>query len=255
MGTLGHPGAHADVPVMVGTNRDENKLFMFNDPALVRRWFGIVPRLRDAAAYQVDAEYMARMWKATGADEPAAALSASQHAPVFVYRFDWDEEPTILGADLPMMLGAAHAIEVPFVFGHFDLGRQGSRIFTTANAPGRETLSGQMMAYWAQFARTGDPGQGTDGTQPPWPRWDGSPRYLVLDTPAGGGVHTSTDGVTSASVVAAVDADARLPTQRDKCRIFRALATWGRGFDRKDYPTAGAHGCAQYPFDSFPWPD
>ena len=38
------------------------------------------------------------MWKATGADQPAAALSASQRAPVFVYRFDWDEEPTILGA-------------------------------------------------------------------------------------------------------------------------------------------------------------
>src|SRR5262245_16276664 len=255
MEALGHPGAHADVPVIIGTNRDENKLFMFNDPALVRRWFGIVPRLRDPTSYQLDAEYLARMWKATGADQPAAALSASQRAPVFVYRFDWDEEPTIVGADLPLMLGAAHAFEIPFVFGHFDLGRQGSRIFTAENAPGRETLSAQMMGYWAQFARTGDPGQGRDGTQPPWPRWDGSPRFLVLDTPAGGGVHPSTDGVTSASVVAAVDADARLRTQRDKCRVFRTLASWGRGFDRADYPTAGAHGCAQYPFDSFPWPD
>ncbi|HKA28302.1 MAG TPA: carboxylesterase family protein [Candidatus Binatia bacterium] len=252
---LGRSGAHAEVPVMVGTNRDENKLFMFSDPALVRRWFGIIPRLRDPVSYQVDAEYLARMWKATGADQPAATLSASQRAPVFVYRFDWDEEPTILGADLPLMLGAAHGFEIPFVFGHFDLGRQGSRIFTAGNAPGRETLSAQMMGYWAQFARTGDPGQGTDGTQPLWPRWDGTSRYLVLDTPAGGGVRTSTDGVTSASVVAAVDADARLRTQRDKCRVFRTLASWGRGFDRADYPTAGAHGCAQYPFDSFPWPD
>jgi Carboxylesterase family len=150
---------------------------------------------------------------------------------------------------------AAHGFEIPFIFGHFDLGRQGDRIFTAGNAPGRETLSAQMMGYWAQFARTGDPGQGTDGTQPLWPRRDGTPRYLVLDTPAGGGVRTSTDGVTSASVVAAVDADARLRTQRDKCRVFRTLASWGRGFDRADYPTAGAHGCAQYPFDSFPWPD
>jgi para-nitrobenzyl esterase len=52
---LGRRGAHADVPVIVGTKRDENKLFMFNDPALVRRWFGIVPRLRDPVSYQVDA--------------------------------------------------------------------------------------------------------------------------------------------------------------------------------------------------------
>jgi hypothetical protein len=82
------------------------------------------------------------------------------------------------------------------------------------------------------------------------------PSLLLLDTPAGGGgrVRQSTDGVTSASVIAAVDGDARLPTQRDKCRVFRNLAGWGRGFDRKDYPTAGAQGCAQFPFDDYPWP-
>ena len=72
----------------------------------------MIPRLRDAATYQLDAEYLARLWKATGADEPAAALSASQREPVFVYRFDWDEEPTILGTDLPQMLGAAHGFEI-----------------------------------------------------------------------------------------------------------------------------------------------
>src|SRR5262249_824372 len=94
---------HADVPVMLGTTRDESKLFMFGDPALVGWWFGILPRLRDPAAYQVAADYYARWWKATGADEPAAVLSASQHEPVFVYRFDWDEEPTLLGSDFSQM--------------------------------------------------------------------------------------------------------------------------------------------------------
>src|SRR5262249_6412711 len=116
---LGRDDGHAHVPVMVGTNRDENKLFMFADPARVRRWFWIVPRLRDPDAYQVDAESLARMWQVTGAAEPAAALSRSQREPVFVYRFDWDEEPTLLGTDLSQMLGAAHAFEIPFVFGHF----------------------------------------------------------------------------------------------------------------------------------------
>jgi para-nitrobenzyl esterase len=248
---LGRPDGHAHVPVIVGTNRDESKLFMFNDPALVRRWFGVIPRLRDAAAYQLDAEYLARMWKATGADEPAAALGASQREPVFVYRFDWDEEPTILGADLARMLGAAHAFEIPFVFGHWDLGREGSRIFTADNAPGREALSAQMMGYWAQFARSGNPGRGTAGTQPEWPAWEGSPRYLVLDTPAGGGIRPSTDGVTTATVVAEVDADPRLSTKRDRCRLFHTLATWGRGFDRAAYAAAG---CADYPFDGFAGP-
>ncbi len=246
---------HAHVPVILGTNRDESKLFMFGDPALVRRWFGIVPRLRDPVAYEIEADYQARMWKATGADEPAQALSAAQREPVFVYRFDWDEEPTLLGADLTRMLGAAHAFEVPFVFGHFDLGSDGNVIFTGANRPGREALSAQMMGYWSQFARTGDPGRGPGDTEPAWLPWRDGPRFLIFDTAADGGVRPSSDGVTREAVIAAVDADPRLPTQRDKCRVFRSLAAWSRGLPRAQYATAGAKGCADYPFETFPWPD
>src|SRR5262249_12980372 len=44
---------HQHVPVMLGTTRDESKLFMFGDPAQVRWWFGILPRLRDPAEYQI----------------------------------------------------------------------------------------------------------------------------------------------------------------------------------------------------------
>ncbi len=117
------------VPVILGTTRDENKLFLFADPKRVRRWFWVVPRLRDARHYNLSAEYLAKMWKANGADEPAAAMRATQGPSVFVYRFDWDEEPTILGADLPIMLGAAHGFEIPFVFGHFDLGRRRAQRF------------------------------------------------------------------------------------------------------------------------------
>jgi para-nitrobenzyl esterase len=213
----------------------------------VRRWFWIVPRLRDPDAYQVDAEYLARMWQVTGAAEPAAALSRSQREPVFVYRFDWDEEPTLLGTDLSQMLGAAHAFEVPFVFGHFDLGRQGNLIFTEANRPGREALSAQMMGYWAAFARSGDPGRGTSGAEPAWTPWSAPASFLVLDTPAGGGVRESTEGASRDSVIAAVDTDPRLTTQSERCRVFRALAVWGRGLSREQYAAAGAHGCADYP--------
>jgi hypothetical protein len=54
-------------------------------------------------------------------------------------------------------------------------------------------------------------------------------------------------------VLAAVDVDPRLPTQVDKCRIFRQLAGWSATFTKKDYPTAGRNGCARYPFDRYPW--
>ncbi len=245
------------VPVIVGTNREENKLFLFGDPRRVRRIFWLVPRLRDKARYNLSAEYMSRFWKATGADEPAAAMRTNQDN-VFVYRFDWHEEPHVMGADLSSMLGAAHGFEIPFVFGHWDLGRQANVIFSEDNEPGRLALSKQMMSYWAEFAYHGAPGRGRDGQQPQWSAWDNGepndPKFIILDTPADGGVRVTSSGTQTASgVLADVDTDPRLPTQRDKCMIFHDLVNRSRTFTRKDYPTAGKSGCAAYPFDTYPW--
>lgn len=242
------------VPVMVGTNRDENKLFMVNDPEYVRRILWIFPRLRDERMYQLTAEYLSKMWKAAGVDEPATALRAVQGPSVYAYRFDWDEEPTVFGADLSVMAGAAHAFEIPFVFGHFDLGRAGNMIFTAENEPGRSELSRQMMSYWGQFAYTGAPGRGRTGDLPEWSAWDdttpASPKYMVLDTTTGGGLRMSNETVTTAGVIAAVADDARLPTQRDKCTIYRALTQGARGFTSEQYVST----CAAYPLDAYPWP-
>ena len=110
-----------------------------------------------------------------------------------------------------------------------------------------------MMGWWAQFARTGDPGRGRDGTLPEWLRWTDSPQQMVLDTPAGGGSRPSSEGETRAGLIAAIDADPRLPAQRDKCRVFRTLAQQGRGLAPAEYPRAGAHGCEEFPWASYPW--
>ena len=257
MQRLARADGYNRVPVMLGTNRDENKLFMFGDPKQVRRYFWIVPRLRDAVHYNLSAEYLAKMWKANGVDEPATLMRATQGPSVFAYRFDWDEEPHVLGADLSEMLGAAHGFEIPFVFGHFDLGRTGNFIYTKDNEPGRTELSRQMMSYWAEFAYHGNPGRGRDGQLSEWSAWDAgtasSPKFIVLDTPAGGGVRMSSESVTAAGVLAAVDNDPRLPTQRDKCMVFHNLASRTRGFTKKEYPTAGKNGCKEFPFDAYPW--
>jgi para-nitrobenzyl esterase len=257
MEQLARSDGYNRVPVMLGTNRDENKLFMFGDRVYVHKLLWIAPRLRDERAYNLAAEYLAKMWKASGADEPAAAMRNTQPG-VFVYRFDWDEEPRILGADLSVMLGAAHGFEIPFVFGHFDLGRAGNMIFTTDNEPGRTALAAQMMSYWAEFAYNGAPGRGRNGTLPAWEAWDGSraeaPKFIVLDTVAGGGVRMSPTALTQAGVLASVESDPRLPTQRDKCIIYHELAQWpSPRFTRKEYAAAGKAGCAAYPFDRYPW--
>ena len=234
------------VPVMLGTNHDESKLFLFASPLWVRRWFGIVPRLIEPDRYDAVGGTMSTMWKATGVDEPAAAMRASGATDVYTYRFDWDEEPTLLGTDLSRMLGAFHGLEIPFVFGHFDLGREANRIFTLENEPGRTKLADAMMSYWTEFASKGRPGAGRDGTLPPWPA---APTFLVLDTDAGGGIRPSQDTVTRAGVLAAIETDSRLATPRDRCLVYHELVYGPGELPRADYDAK----CPEHPFDGFPW--
>ena len=238
----------SQLPVLIGSNRDELKIFMFSPP-WVRRWLGFLPRLVDDTQYDPLAESLSRMWKATGVDEVAEAMVASGARDVFTYRFDWDEEPTILGADLSRMLGASHGFEVPFVFGHFDLSREGNRLFTAANEPGRRELAAAMMSYWAAFARTGDPGRG-DGKRPEWPRWGATHEYLVLDTPAGGGITRASGVSTRESVLQSIEQDKRLDA-RGRCLVYRDLVFRPPVLTRQAYDAK----CPTFPFDGYPWRD
>jgi para-nitrobenzyl esterase len=238
------------VPVLIGTNRDEIKIFMFGSPDWVRRWFGLLPRFVDEAHYDVVAEPLSRMWKATGADEVAAAMVESGARDVFMYRFDWDEEPRILGTDLSRMLGASHGFEIPFVFGHFDLGRDGSRLFDRTNEPGRRELAAAMMSYWASFARTGDPGKG-DGGRPEWPRWSTAQEYLVLDTPAGGGITRAAGVSTRDTVLQSIEQDQRLADPRTRCLVYHDLVFRPPVLTRRAYDEK----CSKFPFEKYPWRD
>jgi para-nitrobenzyl esterase len=240
---LGQPGRYSAVPIVLGTNRDEMKLFLFTNPAFVRRWLGIFPVVHDRTRYDVAAEYGSRMWAARAATEPAMRLAHAPGQRVWAYRFDWDEEPRLLGADLPGLLGAAHRFEIPFVFGHFDLGRDANRLWTRTNEPGRLALSAAMASYWAAFAASGDPSQGRHGELPRWQPWDDG--ILVLDTPAGGGMRMSSDVVTGAAVVRQLEPDPRLPGRRAQCRTLAGLARFGAAYSRAEY----ARDCPDVPFD------
>jgi len=234
-------GAYTRVPVILGTNRDEAKLFMFASSKHVRRFLRI-PRLRDAEQYEREARYRSRFWKAYGVDEPAAAMRRVQGPSVYAYRFDWDEQPRVLGADLGRMLGAAHVLEVPFVFGNWNLGPNSKLLFDDGNAPGRLALSDAMQSYWGQFAWTGSPGRGRDGRRPMWTAWDPSrpdaDKYVVFDTEAGGGIRMSHETESTGALIAEL---ARDPAFDDAARCA-LLAEWTR-----DVPTvvvrAGELGC------------
>jgi para-nitrobenzyl esterase len=222
-------GAYNQVPVITGTNRDENKLFLYTDDAHVRQLFGLIPRLRDPENYQREASYLSRGWKANAVDQIAPLLLEAQGPSVYAYRFDWDELPTLFGSDLGEILGAAHAFEIPFVFGHFDLGRAAEFLYTEDNEASRQALSERMMSYWAEFAYSGDPGQGRDGTQPRWSPWDAArdaDKYIVFDSPADGGVRMARETVSAAQLVAEVQSDASFESGAARCEMLDRLADW-----------------------------
>ena len=216
-------GDYNHVPAILGTNRDELKLFIFRNPELVRWWFGVLPAFKDENRYQVTADYASASWKIGGADDPAASMRAVQGPSVYVYRFDWDEEPKLLWSDFGKLLGAAHGMEIPFVFHNFAGGF--ARLFTDANRAGREELADAMSSYWANFAWTGSPGRGRKGDLPEWKPFDpadGADKQMVLDTSAGGGIRMDPHRVTKASLLAQLAADPRLDDAL-RCQVFQGM--------------------------------
>ena len=237
------------VPLLVGTNHDEAKLFLFFDARLVRRYFGLIPRVLDWQRYQGAADLFARAWRAMAVDDPARAISHGGWKELYSYRFDWRGEPTLAGSDLSRMLGAAHGLEIPFVFGRFDLGSQSRLLFSPKGRASREELSRQMRSYWTELAATGSPGRGQKGDLPEWPRRsEADPASLILDVPSADGLRISRRVETSTKVIADVLTDPRLPTALEKCALLRGLSGWTHAIDRADYPRVGGGLCAKIPW-------
>ena len=108
----------------------------------------------------------------------ASISKVARYEPaVYAYRFDWNRGPVPWNT----VYGAAHAIDLPFLFGNFSHNFF-AMDFSTRNRPGREALSGVMMKTLAAFMRRGDPN--ISELASPWRPWnvkDGPRRKLVLD--------------------------------------------------------------------------
>ena len=242
-------GEYQRVPTIFGTTKDENKLFLALNPDFTWRLLGLVPVVRDPVRYAATARHLSLQWKVRGADRPASLMAAVQGPTVWTYRFDWDEEPTALGVvDVSTLIGAAHGLEIPFVFGHWDLGRESKRLFSAANEAGRLVLSRQMMAYWTAFASTGDPNGAAEHELPRWePFTLPEARFLVFDTPAGGGVRMDHGLVTSDAVLAGVASDPALATDEAKCDVYRRIIEWDHEPSPAEDPQLLGGACARFP--------
>jgi para-nitrobenzyl esterase len=234
---FGNATAYNPVPIILGTNRDEAALFLARDPRWTRSFLWLFPRLKDPIAYKRYVGYQSRAWKARGVDEIARLLISAQGSGVYAYRFDWDEEGSVMGFDLSTALGAAHGLEIPFVFGDFDGGLGLSYLYP--ESPARDELSRSMMSYWAAFAHRGEPGRGRDDEQPAWLGWGEQGQHMIVfDTPSDGGIRMSPEEVTMSSVRTQLLADTSFSAVKEKCELYAVLFR-DRLFDRHEYETIG----------------
>ncbi|TPV92400.1 MAG: carboxylesterase family protein [Myxococcales bacterium FL481] len=211
----------AAVPIMMGTNHDEMKLFYMRDDRVTKRRLGVFVVARDQPAYDALTRYLTRLWRIRAVNEPAAMMHAAGHDAVYAYRFDWDDGGRVLFTDFHELLGAAHGFEIPFVFNRFEhLGDADRFLFQDRTAEDRERLSRTIGAYWASFARDGVP---SCREASPWPEFgdcDGS--FLRFDTAAGGGIEV----IRGCDQFSALMADLRAETRVDRSFVVEEMNRW-----------------------------
>ena len=114
-----------------------------------------------------------------------------------------------------------------------------------------------MAAYWTEFAYTGAPGRGRDGSLTEWAAWDDSsgdaPKLMLLDTQQGGGLRMSSETVNASGLLARAASDPRIETTSARCEIVRGMAEWSGAVTREDYERGERVSCADYPWDEWPW--
>ncbi|MDP7577482.1 MAG: carboxylesterase family protein [Pseudomonadales bacterium] len=231
------------VPLIVGTNRDEFKSFFVSDRELVEMKMGFLPHIINEDYFNAVTGYFNDSWKARGVDEVSIRLRAAQGDSVFAYRFDWDELPTILGVDLSVLMGAVHASEIPFVFSSFDDSLMSNMIFNEGNTPGRDALSDQMSSYWVEFAYSGKPGQGRDGKGSLWQPWGESAKFIMFDTPEGGGVRMNPEAVTRSTLKRRIMTDTSFPDEKSRSEIYDCMFKESPHWDEEEFMELGGKSC------------
>jgi para-nitrobenzyl esterase len=207
------------VPIITGTNRDESKLFMIFDGKWVDFRFGFLPRAKNAERYNAFAAYGADTWRALAVDQPAEIITRNGGAPVYTYRFDFDDMSTAV-LDLPLLIGAGHGMEFPFVFGSHD---KWPFSWLFSNKEQRSELSQSMMNYWGAFARTGNPGNGGKAGQQRWTPWQATGDHIMLfDTENDGGARMSNQPMRVEDIKQRLFNDSVL-SWGERCNIYTQL--------------------------------
>jgi len=180
-----HKGSFHKMPIMLGTVAEETLIFIYKavqrevndaeysivifgifweDGIRVIDWYPPTPFVGDkrpALAY-IGTDYV---FTASTRFAAEGLFKHNGNEPVYLYQFNHSLSFDGWGPNYTYCEGhACHGVDLPYVFHS-----TGPYKFT----PDEENLSGQMIDYWTNFARTGDPNKGRT-VNVMWPKFDTS---------------------------------------------------------------------------------
>ena len=188
LAALGQPEHLNKVPVLAGSNRDEVKLWIGTSEYFLETKFSPLGRIlnipslviKNKDLYNFYNKIRAEGWQLRGVIEPLEQIFNTGNNNLYAYRFDWDDERNLFIADFQSIIGASHALEIAFISGDFKfLGKYSPLIYP--RSPSRNFTSRNMMNFWANFAKTGNPGTSTNEIE--WTRYNpnNEKNFMILD--------------------------------------------------------------------------